>query len=241
MDINLWKEIESEVRLRIDAEPTLGPFLNSLVLSQKDLLAAVASILASKLHSDALSATDIKKFILDVYRDCKEIEPALEADLRFFKQNDPACKYFSTPLLFYKGFLGLATYRAAHCLWNGERHTMALFLQNRASEVFGVDIHPAATIAGGVMIDHATGVVIGETSDIEKGVSIFQGVTLGGKGFESGKRHPNIKQGATVFAASTVLGNITVGRNSIVAAGSLVLHNVDDNKTVAGVPAKETN
>jgi serine O-acetyltransferase len=241
MDINLWKEIESEVRLRIDAEPTLGPFLNSLVLSQKDLLAAVASILASKLHSDALSATDIKKFILDVYRDCKEIEPALEADLRFFKQNDPACKYLSTPLLFYKGFLGLATYRAAHCLWNGERHTMALFLQNRASEVFGVDIHPAATIAGGVMIDHATGVVIGETSDIEKGVSIFQGVTLGGKGFESGKRHPNIKQGATVFAASTVLGNITVGRNSIVAAGSLVLHNVDDNKTVAGVPAKETN
>ena len=241
MDINLWKEIESEVRLRIDAEPTLGPFLNSLVLSQKDLLAAVASILASKLHSDALSAADIKKFILDVYRDCKEIEPALEADLRFFKQNDPACKYLSTPLLFYKGFLGLATYRAAHCLWNGERHTMALFLQNRASEVFGVDIHPAATIAGGVMIDHATGVVIGETSDIEKGVSIFQGVTLGGKGFESGKRHPNIKQGATVFAASTVLGNITVGRNSIVAAGSLVLHNVDDNKTVAGVPAKETN
>lgn len=241
MDINLWKEIESEVRLRIDAEPTLGPFLNSLVLSQKDLLAAVASILASKLHSDALSASDIKKFILDVYRDCKEIEPALEADLRFFKQNDPACKYLSTPLLFYKGFLGLATYRAAHCLWNGERHTMALFLQNRASEVFGVDIHPAATIAGGVMIDHATGVVIGETSDIEKGVSIFQGVTLGGKGFESGKRHPNIKQGATVFAASTVLGNITVGRNSIVAAGSLVLHNVDDNKTVAGVPAKETN
>ena len=241
MDINLWKEIESEVRLRIDAEPTLGPFLNSLVLSQKDLLAAVASILASKLHSDALSAKDIKKFILDVYRDCKEIEPALEADLRFFKQNDPACKYLSTPLLFYKGFLGLATYRAAHCLWNGERHTMALFLQNRASEVFGVDIHPAATIAGGVMIDHATGVVIGETSDIEKGVSIFQGVTLGGKGFESGKRHPNIKQGATVFAASTVLGNITVGRNSIVAAGSLVLHNVDDNKTVAVVPAKETN
>ena len=241
MDINLWKEIESEVRLRIDAEPTLGPFLNSLVLSQKDLLAAVASILASKLHSDALSAKDIKKFILDVYRDCKEIEPALEADLRFFKQNDPACKYLSTPLLFYKGFLGLATYRAAHCLWNGERHTMALFLQNRASEVFGVDIHPAATIAGGIMIDHATGVVIGETSDIEKGVSIFQGVTLGGKGFESGKRHPNIKQGATVFAASTVLGNITVGRNSIVAAGSLVLHNVDDNKTVAGVPAKETN
>ena len=241
MDISLWNEIEAEVRLRVKAEPTLGPFLNSLVLSQKDLLGAVASILASKLHSNALFAADIKKFILDVYRDCKDIEPALEADLKFFKKSDPACKYFSTPLLFYKGFLGLATYRAAHCLWNGERHTMALFLQNRASEVFGVDIHPAAIIAGGVMIDHATGVVIGETAIIEKDVSIFQGVTLGDKGFESGKRHPNIKQGATVFAASTILGNITIGKNSIVAAGSLVLHDVDENKTVAGVPAKETS
>ena len=241
MDKDLWTNIQDEIQLRVDAEPTLGSFLHSLVLSQKDLLAAVASILASKLHSDALSAMDVKKFIIDVYRECKDIEPALEADLKFFKDQDPACKYYSTPLLFYKGFLGLATYRAANCLWNGERHTMALFLQNRASEVFGVDIHPAAIIAGGVMIDHATGVVIGETAIIEKDVSIFQGVTLGGKGFESGKRHPNIKQGATVFAASTILGNITIGKNSIVAAGSLVLHDVDENKTVAGVPAKETS
>ena len=106
---------------------------------------------------------DIKKFILEVYRDCKDIEKNLEEDIKFFMDHDPACKYFSTPLLFYKGFLGLATYRAAHCLWNNDRHTMALFFQNRASEVFGVDIHPAAKIRGAVMIDHATGVVIGET------------------------------------------------------------------------------
>ena len=240
MDKDLWTRIKDEIHLRVNAEPTLGSFLHSLVLSQKDLLAAVASILASKLHSDALSAMDIKKFILDVFRECEDIEPALEADLKFFKENDPACKYYSTPLLFYKGFLGLATYRAAHCLWNDERHTMALFFQNRASEVFGVDIHPAAKIAGGIMIDHATGVVIGETADIESEVSIFQGVTLGGKGFESGKRHPNIKKGASIFAASTILGNITIGKNSIVAAGSLVLKDVENNSTVAGVPAKNT-
>ena len=209
-----------------------------MVLSQKDLLGAVSSILASKLHSDALSAMDIKKFIIDVYRDCKGIEESLEEDIKFFKDHDPACNYFSTPLLFYKGFLGLATYRAAHCLWNDDRHTMALFFQNRASEVFGVDIHPAAKIAGGVMIDHATGVVIGETSEIESEVSIYQGVTLGGKGFESGKRHPNIKKGASIFAASTVLGDITVGENAIIAAGSLVLNDVIKNSTVAGVPAK---
>ena len=238
MDRDLWTEIRDEIKLRVDAEPTLGSFLYSLVLSQKDLLGAVSSILASKLHSDALSAMDIKKFIIDVYRDCKGIEESLEEDIKFFKDHDPACNYFSTPLLFYKGFLGLATYRAAHCLWNDDRHTMALFFQNRASEVFGVDIHPAAKIAGGVMIDHATGVVIGETSEIESEVSIYQGVTLGGKGFESGKRHPNIKKGASIFAASTVLGDITVGENAIIAAGSLVLNDVIKNSTVAGVPAK---
>ena len=238
MDRDLWTKIRDEIKLRVDAEPTLGSFLYSLVLSQKDLLGAVSSILASKLHSDALSAMDIKKFIIDVYRDCKGIEESLEEDIKFFKDHDPACNYFSTPLLFYKGFLGLATYRAAHCLWKNDRHTMALFFQNRASEVFGVDIHPAAKIAGGVMIDHATGVVIGETSEIESEVSIFQGVTLGGKGFESGKRHPNIKKGASIFAASTVLGDITVGENAIIAAGSLVLNDVIKNSTVAGVPAK---
>ena len=238
MDRDLWTEIRDEIKLRVDAEPTLGSFLYSLVLSQKDLLGAVSSILASKLDSDALSAMDIKKFIIDVYRDCKGIEESLEEDIKFFKDHDPACNYFSTPLLFYKGFLGLATYRAAHCLWKNDRHTMALFFQNRASEVFGVDIHPAAKIAGGVMIDHATGVVIGETSEIESEVSIYQGVTLGGKGFESGKRHPNIKKGASIFAASTVLGDITVGENAIIAAGSLVLNDVIKNSTVAGVPAK---
>ena len=149
------------------------------------------------------------------------------------------CKYFSTPILFYKGFQGLATYRAANCLWNDDRHTMALFFQNRASEVFGVDIHPAADIKGGVMIDHATGVVIGETSKIDKNVSIYQGVTLGGKGFEVGDRHPKIESGVSIFASSTILGNITIGKNAKVAAGSLVLKDVDPDTTVAGIPAKK--
>ena len=167
MDKDLWTKIQDEIKLRVEAEPSLGSFLYSLVLSQKDLIGAVASILASKLHSDALSAMDIKKFILEVYRDCKDIE-----------------------------------------------------------------------IGGAVMIDHATGVVIGETCEIESEVSIFQGVTLGGKGFESGKRHPNIKKGASIFAASTILGDITIGEGAIVAAGSLVLKDVPENTTVAGVPAK---
>ena len=239
MSINIWNTIKDEVKLRIGAEPSLEPYLTQLILSQKNLTDSVASILASKLNSDALSSSRIREFILDVYKKCDHIEDDLINDLIFFKDHDPACKYFSTPILFYKGFQGLATYRAAHCLWNDNRHTMALFFQNRASEIFGVDIHPAAKISGGVMIDHATGVVIGETSVIDKNVSIYQGVTLGGKGFDNGDRHPKIKSGVSIFASSTILGNITIEKNAKVAAGSLVLKDVKKNTTVAGIPAKE--
>ena len=239
MNTNIWNTIKDEVKLRIGAEPSLEPYLNQLILSQKNLTDSVASVLASKINSDALSSSKIKEFILDVYKKCDHIEDDLINDLIFFKDHDPACKYFSTPILFYKGFQGLATYRAAHCLWNDNRHTMALFFQNRASEIFGVDIHPAAKISGGVMIDHATGVVIGETSVIDENVSIYQGVTLGGKGFENGDRHPKIKSGVSIFASSTILGNITIEKNAKVAAGSLVLKDVKKNTTVAGIPAKE--
>ena len=238
MTHDVWSVIKEEVRLRIQAEPTLEPYLNLLVLSQDSLVSAIASIISSKLNSDALSSKDIKNFILDVYKNCDGIAESLEEDLIFFKDNDPACKYYSTPTLFYKGFQGLAAYRAANCLWKNDRHTMSLFIQNRASEVFGVDIHPAAEILGGVMIDHATGVVIGETAKIDKNVSIFQGVTLGGKGNERGDRHPKIQSGVSIYASSTVLGNITIGKNSTIAAGSLVLKDVDPNTTVAGIPAK---
>ena len=237
--MNIWDEIQNEVKLRIEAEPSLKPYLNQLILSQDNLINSVAAVLASKLNSDALSSDKIKEFILDVYYKCDHIEDDLINDIVFFKNHDPACKYFSTPILFYKGFQGLATYRAANCLWNNDRHTMALFFQNRASEVFGVDIHPAAEIKGGVMIDHATGVVIGETSKIDKNVSIYQGVTLGGKGFEEGDRHPKIQSGVSIFASSTVLGNITIGQNAKVAAGSLVLKDVEAETTVAGIPAKK--
>ena len=239
MKIDIWNDIKAEVNLRVNAEPSLKPYLENLVLSQDNFIDSIASILSSKLNSDALASDDIKRFIIEVYNECDWLEEALIKDLIFFKENDPACKYYSTPILFYKGYQGLATHRAANCLWKNERHTMALFFQNRASEVFGVDIHPAATIKGGVMIDHATGVVIGETSTIDENVSIFQGVTLGGKGTETGDRHPKLKSGVSIYASSTILGNITIGKNSKVAAGSLVLKNVPSNVTVAGIPAKE--
>tara|TARA_Y100000992_G_scaffold273776_1_gene216208 strand:- start:2876 stop:3601 length:726 start_codon:yes stop_codon:yes gene_type:complete len=238
MNLKIWNEIKDEINLRINAEPSLKPYLSSLITSQDNFLACIASILASKLNSNALSSEDIKKFILEVFTNCEGIEDSLIKDLIFFKENDPACDYYSTPILFYKGYQGLATYRAANCLWKNNRHTMALFFQNRASEIFGVDIHPAAEIKGGVMIDHATGVVIGETTTIDENVSIYQGVTLGGKGLDIGDRHPKIQSGVSIYASSTILGNIIIGENSTVAAGSLVLKDVEPNTRVAGIPAK---
>lgn len=238
---DFWETIKKEVKLRIDAEPTLKDYLENLVLSKPNIKEAVAAILASKLKNDALSSKNIQLIISECFNKTKGVDQKMIDDILFFKDNDPACKYLSTPLLFYKGFQGVSAYRSANILWNDHRHTMALFMQNRSSEVFGVDIHPAASIDGSVMIDHATGVVIGETAVIKKNVSIFQGVTLGGKGFEGGDRHPKVEEGVSIFASSTILGNISLGKNSIVAAGSLVLDDVDANTTVAGIPAKKLN
>ena len=239
MNSNIWTDIKKEISLRIDAEPSLKDYLESLILSKDNIIEATAAILASKLHNDALSSIDLYHIILSSYNEKKSVEDSLIEDILFFRENDPACKYLSTPLLFYKGFQGLAAYRSSNILWNNDRHTMALYIQNRSSEVFGVDIHPAAFIDSPVMIDHATGVVVGETAKIKKRVSIFQGVTLGGKGFNRGDRHPKIEEGVSIFASSTILGNVTVGKNSVVAAGSLVLDDVENDSTVAGIPAKK--
>ncbi len=235
----IWNDIKKEIALRIDAEPSLKDYLESLILSKENIIEATAAILGSKLNNDALSSIDLYQIILAAFNEDDVIQESLINDILFFRENDPACKYLSTPLLFYKGFQGLAAYRASNILWNDDRHTMALYIQNRSSEVFGVDIHPAATIDSPVMIDHATGVVIGETAKIKKNVSIFQGVTLGGNSFTQEDRHPKIEEGVSIYASSTILGNVNVGSNSIVAAGSLVLDDVAENSTVAGIPAKK--
>ena len=162
-------------------------------------------------------------------------------DLIAAKEKDPSCKYLSEPLLFFKGFKSLQSHRVASWLWKNSRHTLAHYFQSRTSEVYGVDIHPAAKLGKGIMIDHGTGVVIGETSVINDNVSIFQGVTLGGTGKETGDRHPKVMEGVLLSASSTVLGNVEIGRNAKIAAGSVVLEDVKEGTTVAGVPAKEVS
>jgi serine O-acetyltransferase len=166
------------------------------------------------------------------------IQSSIRLDVQAFKDRDPACLSYSSAILHLKGYLALQAYRVAHKLWKQGRKLLALALQSRVSEVFGIDIHPAARIGKGILLDHGTGVVIGETAVIGDRVSILHGVTLGGTGKETGDRHPNIGDGALLGACVTILGNIKIGAGAMVAAGSLVLKDVPSHSMVAGNPAK---
>jgi serine O-acetyltransferase len=151
---------------------------------------------------------------------------------------DAACNKYSTPLLYFKGYQAIQAYRVAHYYWKRDRHDLALFLQSRISEVFGVDIHPAARIGRGILLDHATSVVIGETAVVEDNVSMLHEVTLGGTGKETGDRHPKVRQGVLIAAGAKILGNVEIGEGAKVGCGAVVLENVAPHTTVVGVPAR---
>ncbi|XP_026660374.1 probable serine acetyltransferase 2 isoform X4 [Phoenix dactylifera] len=166
------------------------------------------------------------------------IQRAIRLDAQAFKDRDPACASHSWALLYLKGYHSLQSYRIAHALWNQGRTVLALALQSRISEVFAVDIHPAARIGEGILLDHGTGLVIGETAVVGNWVSLMQGVTLGGTGKQTGDRHPKIGQGALIGAGATILGNIVVGVGAMIAAGSLVLKDVPPHSMAVGNPAR---
>ena len=235
----VWQLIREETKKRMIAEPVLASFFHSTILEHNSFSSAIADQLSNDLSNTSVQPMMIRKVIREAINSSKEILEATVSDLNAAKDRDPSCKYFSEPLLFFKGFKALQSHRVASWLWSEERQTLALFIQSRASEVYGIDIHPAAEIGKGVMIDHGSGVVIGETAVVEDNVSIFQGVTLGGTGKDIGDRHPKVREGALLSASSTILGNVEIGRNAKVAAGSVVLSDVKEHVTVAGVPAKE--
>ena len=223
--------------LRIHAlEATLRPWLYHYILQHDDFGGAITSMLAAKLCLP----------VVDEYalcRDLKTVAPlgwrdTLVSDLRAIVERDPCTRELATAFLFHKGFQALQSYRLANAFWHTGRRALASFLQNRAAEVYGVDIHPAASIGEGLFIDHATGVVIGETAVVGTNVSILQGVTLGGTGNESGDRHPKVGDDVLLGAGATLLGNINIGRGARVGASSVVLHDVEPDVTVVGVPAR---
>lgn len=233
----IWNEIRIEAEADASREPLLASFLHASVLNHSTLEQALSLSLAHKLGSNTLPAISLREVIDEALRSDPKIGTAIRADLAAVRERDPACHRYITPLLYYKGFNALESWRIAHWLWQHEREALALYLQSRISEVLQVDIHPGATIGNGLMMDHATGVVIGETAVIDENVSMLHGVTLGGTGKHTGDRHPRISSGVLIGASATVLGPVCVGEDAKIAAGSVVLDDVAPGCTVAGVPA----
>ncbi|HEY8605760.1 MAG TPA: serine O-acetyltransferase [Noviherbaspirillum sp.] len=234
----LWSAIRQAAEQAAGREPLLRARLQSLVLAHRSLPAALAAILARRMACADLDEEALCDLMGSVLAEHPDAVGRFTADLLAVQERDPACPDYLHVLLNLKGFQALQAYRIAHALWQGGRREAAFALANQASVTFAVDIHPAARIGAGVMIDHGTGVVIGETTVIEDNVSILQNVTLGGTGKEHGDRHPKIRTGVMIGAGATILGNIEIGAMSKVAAGSVVLHPVPPHCTVAGVPAR---
>lgn len=239
MTDSTWNTVRTETEILAQEEPILASFLHATILNHDSFEAALSFHLASRLDSSTAPALLIREVVEEAFASDATIACAARYDLHATLERDSACNSLSAPFLFYKGYLALQTFRISHWLWHQNRIPLALFFQNRISVVFGVDIHPAAQIGKGIMLDHATGIVIGETAVVEDNVSIMQSVTLGGTGKESGDRHPKIREDVLIGAGAKILGNIEVGKGAQVGAGSVVLKPVRPHTVVAGVPAKE--
>jgi serine O-acetyltransferase len=233
----IWQKIVDETTVNLKQEPILQPFLQSTVLDHSSMAESLSYHLANKLANHALPLELLLPLIKAAFDNEKTLL-ATARDIQATVDRDSACSVYSTPFLYFKGFLALQAYRVTHSLWHQGSRSLALMLQHSISTHFAVDIHPAATIGCGILIDHATGLVIGETAVVEDSVSIMQSVTLGGTGKESGDRHPKIRQGVLLGPGAKVLGNIEIGEGSMVAASSVVLTSVSPHSIVAGVPAK---
>lgn len=234
----IWQSIRQETELAVSSEPVLASFFHSTILNHQSLECALSFHLAHKLDSPTASALLLREVIEEAMTSDASIGKAMRCDLMAVKDRDSACNSYSIPFLYFKGFHALQAYRVAHWLWLQGRRSLALFLQNCISTEFSVDIHPAARIGHGILMDHATGIVIGETAVVGNNVSIMQSVTLGGTGKEEGDRHPKVGDGVLISAGAKILGNISIGNGAKVGAGSVVLQAVPPHTTVAGVPAK---
>ena len=234
----VWDRIRDEAGEIVKKEPELAGFTLRSILNHETLEEAIIHRIAARLDHSVVPADLIVQVYRSVLRENPSIGEAFRADIMAVVDRDPACARILEPVLYFKGFHAIQTHRLAHSLWNKDRRDFALYLQSRSSEVFQTDINPAARLGKGLFFDHATGIVIGQTSVVDDDVSILQDVTLGGTGKERGDRHPKIRQGVLIGAGAKVLGNIEVGRCARIAAGSVVLKPVPPNTTVAGVPAK---
>ncbi|KAK8943809.1 hypothetical protein KSP40_PGU007431 [Platanthera guangdongensis] len=236
---DVWAQIRAEVLADVDDEPILARYFSDLILRHDSLESALAEHLAVKLSiPDLIPAADLRCLFAEAIFEDELIRRAVRADLLAARDRDPACSKMAYCFLYYKGFLACQAHRVAHRLWTAGRRAAALLIHSRSSEVFAADIHPAARIGAGVLFDHATGVVIGETAVVGDDVSILHNVTLGGTGKESGERHPKIGDGVLVGAGTHILGNVRIGKGAKVGAGAVVLKDVPARTTAVGNPAR---
>ncbi len=234
----IWKRIREAATAAAESEPKLTGMLDDVVLSRSSLGNGVAVRLARKLSRRDMGRDDLEPLIRTILKSHPIIVECMAADLQAIVDRDAACHNALEPLLFFKGFHALATYRVAHQLWQEGRHMLALLFQSMGCEVFGVDIHPAAQVGCGILLDHGNGCVVGETAIIENDVSLLHEVTLGGTGKEKGgARHPIVRSGVLIGAGAKVLGRVEIGECAKIAASSVVLDDVQPHTTVAGVPA----
>ena len=234
----VWTEIICEAERLAASEPRLASFYHSTILTHDSVCKALSYILANRLGAAEMPAIAIREVIEEAHEGDPELIHAAAEDMVATRDRDPAVSMLITPLLYFKGYHALQAYRVGHYLCQHQRFALAAYIQSQISKVFGVDIHPAATIGRGVMMDHATGIVVGETAVVGNDVSILQNVTLGGTGTETGDRHPKIRDGVLIGAGATILGNIVVGEGAKIGAGSVVLHPVPPHSTAVGVPAR---
>jgi len=234
----IWDTLRQEAQSAADSDPVLATFLYSTVVNHKTLEDCVVYRISERLDHADIPSVVIRQAFEEMLVDWPEWGSIIRVDIQAYYDRDPVCTRFIEPVLYFKGFHAIQTYRLAHWLLKKGRKDFALYLQSRSSSVFQTDINPAARIGKGFFLDHATGLVIGETAVVGDNVSILQGVTLGGTGKETGDRHPKVADGVLIGAGAKVLGNIEIGHCSRIAAGSVVLKPVPPKTTVAGVPAR---
>ncbi len=238
---SVWRQLRASAEAASREEPQLGSQMNAVILSHDDLAGALSFQIARKLADGEMSAMSVREVCLSAFKADATMVEAAEADLQAVAERDPAIRNLLQPFLYFKGFQALQGWRVAHWLWGQGRETLAFHFQSRISELFQLDIHPAAQLGKGLFLDHGTGIVIGETAVVGDDVSMLHNVTLGGTGAERGDRHPKIGKGVLLGAGAKVLGNIHVGDYAKVASGSVVLKDVPAGCTVAGVPARLVN
>jgi serine O-acetyltransferase len=234
----LWTRLRGEAGEAFARAPLLAPLFLDSILGQASFEAAVFHRVAARLRNDVVSLW----LIVQAFHRAQAADPAigaaLRADIQAVLDHDPACRRIVEPFLYFKGFHAIQAHRLANWLWHHGERDFALYLQSRSSEVFQTDIHPAARFGRGIFLDHATGLVVGATAEIDDDVSLLQNITIGSIGRSAGGRDPRLRRGAMIGAGAKILGSIEVGENARVAASSVVLEAVPPYATVAGVPAR---